>query len=172
MTDYFRQGEGTSAVKLMALVAPATGLVSALIDGFGNLVPTPVTLDPASLQIVGGVLSAPGGVARTAARLQLQWASGGVVANDTLYFAYDAPYAGTINSMTYFSTTGSFTASVRINNVSVTGLSAVSVNSATPATTNATAARTFTVGQRLSVVITGATGSPTGALLSLNATWS
>jgi hypothetical protein len=104
--------------------------------------------------------------------MQLAWDTGAVVANDTVYFVYDAPYAGIINSMTYFTGAGSFTCNVQIAGVSVTGLGAVAVSSATPATANATAANTFTAGQRIGVVITAATGSPTDALLSLNATWS
>ena len=98
--------------------------------------------------------------------------SGATVANDTFYFAYDAPYDGTINRLTHFTGVGSFTVAVQINGVNVTGLAAVSVSSATPATVAATAANTFSAGQRISGVITGATGSPIEALLSLAMTWS
>jgi hypothetical protein len=107
---------------------------------------------------------------RSYARMQAAWPTGTVLVNSTVYFAYDAPYDGIINSMTHFCTTGSFTANVQINGVSVTGLSAVAPTS-TPTTTNATAARTFTAGQRISCVLTSAAGSPTNALLSLNVTW-
>jgi hypothetical protein len=119
-------------------------------------------------------IAAPSGgiTARNAARMQLAWDTGAVVTNDTVYFVYDAPYAGTINSMTWFTGAGSFTANVQINGTSVTGLAAVNVNSATATTTTATAANIFTAGQRIGVVITAATGSPTDALLSLNVTWS
>jgi hypothetical protein len=119
-------------------------------------------------------IAAPsGGVTpRNAARLQLAWDTGALVANDTVYFVYDAPYAGTINSLTYFTGAGSFTCNVQIAGTSVTGLGAVAVSSATAATVAATAANTFSVGQRIGVVITAATGSPTDALLSLNVTWS
>jgi len=110
------------------------------------------------------------GTARTAGRMQAQWASGATVANDTIYFAYDVPYDGTINSLTHLCATGSFTVAVQINGTPVTGLGAVSPTS-TPTTTNATAANTFTAGQRISGVITGTTGSPTDAVLSLNVTW-
>jgi hypothetical protein len=117
-------------------------------------------------------LGSGGITARNAARMQLAWDNPAIVVNDTVYFVYDAPYAGTINSMTYFTGAGSFTCNVQIVTTSVTGLAAVAVSSATPATTNATAANTFTAGQRIGVVITSATGSPTDALLSLNVTWS
>lgn len=121
----------------------------------------------------GGASANPAwAAARSAARMQAQWVSGAVVANDTIYFAYDAPYAGTINALTSLAGTGSFTVAVQINGVSVTGLGAVAVSGATPVTTNATALNTFTAGQRISGTITGATGSPTGAVLSLAATWS
>ena len=114
----------------------------------------------------------PAGTSRNTARLQTQWVTGAIVANDTVWLAYDAPYAGTVNALTYFTGNGSFSVAVQINGTNVTGLSAVSVSSATPATTNATAANTFTAGQRITAVITAATGSPTDALLSLAVTWS
>jgi hypothetical protein len=110
--------------------------------------------------------------ARNLAKLQAQWVTGAVVANDTVYLAYDAPYSGTINALTYFTGNGSFTVAVQINGVSVTGLGAVAISSATPATTNATALNTFSPGARITAVITAATGSPTDALLSLAVTWS
>jgi hypothetical protein len=109
---------------------------------------------------------------RNAARMQAQWVSGAAVSNDTVYFVYDAPYNGTINSLTYFTGNGSFTVAVQINGTNVTGLSAIAVSSATPATATATAANTFTAGQRITAVVTAATGSPTDAVLSLAATWS
>jgi hypothetical protein len=110
--------------------------------------------------------------ARNAARFQAQWVSGAVVSNDTIYFAYDAPYGGTITALTYFTGAGSFSVAVQINGTNVTGLGAVAVSSATPATATATAANTFTAGQRITAVVTSATGSPTDAVLSLAATWS
>ena len=104
--------------------------------------------------------------------VQAQWVTGAIVANDTVWLAYDAPYNGTINALTYFTGNGSFSVAIQINGTNVTGLGAVAVSSATPATTNATAANTFTAGQRITAVITAATGSPTDALLSLAVTWS
>ena len=114
----------------------------------------------------------PAGTSRNLAKLQAQWVTGAVVTNDTVWLAYDAPYNGTVNALTYLTGNGSFSVAIQINGVSVTGLSAVAVSSATPATTNATAANTFTAGQRITAVITAATGSPTDALLSLAVTWS
>lgn len=113
----------------------------------------------------------PAGSARSAARMQAQWVSGAVVQNTTVHW-YDVPYNGTINSLTYFTGVGSFVVAIQINGVSVTGLSAITVNNTTAATATATAANTFTAGQRITALITGATTSPTNALLSLNATWS
>ena len=117
--------------------------------------------------LAAGTLSA-----RTSARMQLEWVSGAIVQNDTAWFVYDPPYAGTINSLQYFAGTGTFTAAVQINGTVVTGLSSVAVNSPTTGTAAATAANTFTAGQPITAVITGATSSPTDALLSLNVTWS
>lgn len=112
------------------------------------------------------------GTPRNQARMQIQWVTGAVVTADTFYFVYSAPYAGTINSLTYFAGTGSFTLAVNINSTPVTALSAVSVNSATPATTAATGANTFHAGDIIEGVITSPSGSPTDVLLLLNATWS
>jgi hypothetical protein len=109
---------------------------------------------------------------RNSARLQAQWQNAAVVSDDTVWLCFDAPYSGTVNSMTYFTGNGSFTVAVQINGTPVTGLGAVAVSSATPATTNATAANVFTQGQRITAVITGSTGAPTDALLSLAVTWS
>ena len=109
---------------------------------------------------------------RNTAKLQAQWVSGAVVANDTVWLVYDAPYAGTVQSLTYFTANGSFSVAIQINGTSVTGLGAIAVSSATPATATATAANTFAAGQRITAVVTAATGSPTDALLSLAVTWS
>ena len=110
--------------------------------------------------------------ARNTAKLQAQWVTGAIVANDTIWFAYDAPYNGTITGMTYFTGAGSFSVAVQINGTSVTGLGTITVTSAIATTTPATALNTFTAGQRITGVITAATGSPTDALLSLAVTWS
>lgn len=107
---------------------------------------------------------------RNQARAQLQWANGAVAGNGTAYFVYSAPYSGTINSMDYLCTTGTFTAQVQINGTTVTGLGAVSVTGS-GANVAATALNTFTAGQKITVVITNSTANPTNALLSLNLTW-
>jgi len=59
-----------------------------------------------------------------------------------------------------------------VNGTTVTGLSAVAVSSSTPATATATALNVFAAGDNITAVITGSTGSPTDALLSLAVTWS
>jgi hypothetical protein len=107
---------------------------------------------------------------RSYARMQIEWPVGAGVSNGTVYFVYDVPYDGVINSMTHFCNTGSFTVAVQINGVSVTGLGAVAPTGAVT-TTTATALRTFTAGQRISAVVSGVAGSPADALLSLNVMW-
>jgi hypothetical protein len=109
---------------------------------------------------------------RNYARLQAQWQNAATVSDDTVWLAYDAPYAGTVTGLTYFTGNGSFNVNIQINGTSVTGLAAVAVSSSTPATTAATAANTFSAGQRITAVLTGSTGAPTDALLSLAVTWS
>ena len=109
---------------------------------------------------------------RNTAKLQAQWVSGAVGANDPVWRVYDAPDAGVVQSLTYFTASGSFTVAIQINGSNVTGLGTIAVSSATPATATATAANTFAAGQRITAVVTAATGSPTDALLSLAVTWS
>lgn len=109
--------------------------------------------------------------ARNQARLQAQWQNAATVSDDTVWW-WDMPYAGTINTLKYFTGNGSFAVTYQINGVPITGLSAVAVSSATPATATATALNVFPAGANVSVVITGSTGSPTDALLSLAVTWS
>jgi hypothetical protein len=108
---------------------------------------------------------------RDQARLQAQWQNAATVSDDTVWW-WDMPYAGTINTLKYFTGNGSFTVTYQINGVPVTGLSGVAVSSSTPATATATAANTFAAGDNIAAVITGSTGSPTDALLSLAVTWS
>lgn len=110
--------------------------------------------------------------ARDSARLQAQWQNAAIVSDDTVWLCYDTPYPGTVNPLTYFTGTGSFTVNVQINGVSVTGLSAVVVSSSTPATAAPSGANSFPEHARITAVITGSTGSPTDALLSLAVTWS
>ena len=109
--------------------------------------------------------------ARNAARLQAQWQNAATVSDDTVWW-WDMPYGGTINTLKYFTGNGSFNVAIKINGTTVTGLSAVAVSSATPATATATAANTFAAGDNITAVITGSTGAPTDALLSLAVTWS
>jgi hypothetical protein len=115
-------------------------------------------------------VSVGAGMSHIAARLQAQWTAGAIVFNDTIYFVYDAPYAGTIISLRHFVLTGSFSLAVQIAGVNVGGLAAVTPT-ATPTTTNTTSANTFTAGQAISGIITGAAGFPQDALLSLNVIW-
>jgi hypothetical protein len=124
-----------------------------------------------TITLAGTLAVASGGAGSRAALMQLQWAGGATVANDTFYFAFNAPRNGTINSLDWFSGTGSFTVAVKIAGTNVTGLAAVNVNTATPTNTAATAANTFTAGQSITAVITAAATSPTDALLGLNITW-
>jgi hypothetical protein len=108
---------------------------------------------------------------RNAARLQAQWQNAATVSDDTVWW-WDMPYAGIISTLKYFTGNGSFTVAIQINGATVTGLSAVAVSSSTPATATATALNVFAKGDNITAVITGSTGSPTDALLSLAVTWS
>jgi hypothetical protein len=103
--------------------------------------------------------------------VSLQWTGGAVVNNGTYYFTIYAPFAGTIASMDYFTAAStSFVVAINIAGTAVTGLSAVTVNSATQANTAATALNTFAAGQIITAVITSSTSSPTSAMLNLRLT--
>lgn len=109
---------------------------------------------------------------RSQARLQAQWASGAVVnSGDVVYFTIDAPYAGTINALTAFAGTGSFSAYVSIAGKDVGGLNPASVSGATPVTTPATSSNTFVAGQTIYVTCGAPSGNPTNSVLSLAVTW-
>jgi hypothetical protein len=108
---------------------------------------------------------------RNLARLQAQWQNAATVSDDTVWW-WDMPYGGTISTLKYFTGNGSFNVAIKVNGTTVTGLSAVAVSSSTPATATATAANTFAAGDNITAVITGSTGAPTDALLSLAVTWS
>jgi hypothetical protein len=118
-----------------------------------------------------GIQGIPG-ASRNAARLQAQWVNAAVVSDDTVWLCFDTPYAGTVNSLTFFTGNGSFNVTIQIDGVTVTGLSAIAVSSPTKDTEDATAVNAFPEHAVVTAVITGATGSPTDALLSLAVTWS
>jgi hypothetical protein len=120
-----------------------------------------------------------GGTTASLARNNLQlsqvafvvdFSQGAIVANGTITVVRNSPFAFTVSDMGYEvgSAGGSFTVAVNINATPITGLSAVVVSSAIQNTANATAARTVSVGDKITVVISGVTGSPTGAVLQIN----
>lgn len=121
--------------------------------------------------VIANSLVIPTGLIRNQARLQAQWQNAATVSDDTVWW-FDMPYGGTISTLKFFTGVGSFTVAIQINGTPVTGLSAVAVSSATPATATATALNTFANGDNITAVITGSTGSPTDALLSVAVTWS
>lgn len=161
-------------------------LIDYLGEGLASARPTTLNLVPGMVgfyyatdtktlsiwQGSGWDVVATAGTARNTAKLQAQWVSGATVANDTVYLAFSVPYAGTINSLDYFTGVGSFAVSIYINGSVVTGLAALAVNNTAPANAAATAANTFSAGAKITAVITAVAGSPTDALLNLNITWS
>lgn len=107
-------------------------------------------------------------VADANASLVMEWTGGTIVANGTYPYALYMPYAGTIQTADYLTAAAtSFVFAVQIAGTNVTGLSAVTASSATLASTNATAANVFATGQRVDLIVSSATGSPTNAVVSL-----
>lgn len=78
--------------------------------------------------------------------------------NDTYIVVLNAPVAGTIDSFTYKTTSGSATLAVQIDAVNVTGLSGLGLTTV-EATANATAANTFAVGQTIQIVVSSNSSS-------------
>jgi hypothetical protein len=104
----------------------------------------------------------------------VSWDSGTTVANTTIPAAV-ANWAsgGKITSVTYATggtSTPSFTAQVQIAGTNVTGCSAISVSSATPATTTCTAANSFAAGNLIQVIISSVSGTPNQAFVQINIT--
>jgi hypothetical protein len=177
-----------AATAVTLVSSPTTGRVVTIIDGKGDAATNNITISPAAGTINGAssyVISSNYGevsliyngtqwnlqsTRSNQATWSMQWTGGTVVTNNTYYFSIYAPYSGTINSLDWFSGTGSFTVNVEIGTTSVTGLSAVNVNSATLTNSVATAANTFAAGSLIKVIVTSATSSPTNAVLSLRIT--
>lgn len=104
----------------------------------------------------------------------LSWPAGAQVANGTYDISVSWPWqSGVVTSITAKAGSGSFTMALHggASGAAIAGLSAVTVNGATPVTTNA-GANTISAGQRLYLVISGATGSPTDASVQVNYTHS
>ena len=97
-----------------------------------------------------------------------------VVHNDTYAVIEKWPFTnpGTINSITYHTggtSSPSFVASVQINGVNVTGCNTLSVTSTVDTTVSCTGANTVNNGQSIGLVISGTTGSPSSAVIQINA---
>jgi hypothetical protein len=161
------------AVMLQGISAPGDGGAGLFYWNLGTYTDnnSSVIVPPGAVG-QGAWLRSPLGNADTSkVRMQLQWVTGAIVIDGTVWFCFDPPYDGTINSLTYFTGNDSFDVSVEIAGTPVTGLSSVAVSSSTPSTTDATGDNVFLAGNPVTGVISGTTGSPTDALLSLNVTW-
>ena len=135
---------------------------------------------PAQRALGGGDYRAADDLAPTP-KLLLSWrrrprwpSAGGIIVSDgQFWFTFNPPYDGTINSLTYL--TGgpgaSFNVDVEIDGTPVTGLTSLTVSSSTPTTASPTGANTFVSGQPIKGIISGTTGSPIDAMLSLFVTW-
>lgn len=109
-----------------------------------------------------GAFANPGAVSRV-------WDGGLVVANGTYVLIGSAPYPLAITGLDYEvgSAAGSFSVAVNNGASAVTGLSAVAVSSAAETSAPATGNAAVASGGRVTAVVSGVTGSPTGAVLTL-----
>jgi hypothetical protein len=120
---------------------------------------------------VSGATGATGPNSTVTSIIPASWDSNTTVINATIPLMLP-PWAGggTVVSARYYTNgtgTPSFVFAVNISGTPVTGLSAVTVNSSTPATTNATGANTFTSSSSLTLVISSASGTPNQALVEI-----
>ena len=78
--------------------------------------------------------------------------------------------SGTISNVTYHTggTTPSFTFSLQINGTNITGCTGIVVTSGTDATSTCSALNTITNGQRLTIAITAASGTPSAAWIQVS----
>jgi hypothetical protein len=97
------------------------------------------------------------------------WSATSSVFADTFVYTQAAEVAGTIVSLkaAVGGNAGSITATVSINGTPVTGISGVTVNSSSTQTFTATAANTFSQGDRITLVLVIASGTPMGATFTL-----
>lgn len=177
---FFGQFQGTTAGPLLATVSGTTPIV---ISGGGTPFLT-ATCPSCARTTNGGVLTATAPITISAGGLialglqpmPITWIADNatIVHNDTYNFIEKWVYtnSGTINNFVYHtggSSTPSFVASLQINGTPITGCNSISVTSGTDATATCTAANTITNGQTLSMVISGTTGSPSSAVIQVNA---
>jgi hypothetical protein len=146
----------TSITTLGTLTTGATGagftiaLTTSTVTG---------TLPAANLPALTGAVTSSAGSATTSQIGAVEVSIPSTVSNVTVVLMSKAPFAGTINAFNGAATSaGTLTVAVKINGTNVTGLSAISVSS-TPADTNASAANTFAVGDRITLVISSASSA-------------
>ena len=119
-----------------------------------------------------GATGATGANSAVTTPLVVSWPSTVPVANAVIPLLLP-PWTGggSVVSASYYTNgtgTPSFDFEIAIGGTPVTGLSAITVNSATPATTNATGADTFTDTSSLTMTISSVSGVPFQALVQVN----
>ena len=181
MSLTYAGGSITSGTFVGIVINPTPGLTTATLTlQGGTTIASNGTIlgSMTELNIIGGTTTLASGIAtinttppRPGAALT-EWPSGAIVQNGTIYPIFSAPLSGTINTLDYLISTGSFTTEIAINGTAVTGLGAINVNNTIKNTATATALNTFNSGDQVSSIITNAGGTPTGAILNINLTWS
>lgn len=161
--------DGTS-ITISAGVISATAPTPYVLPAATTSTRGGVRPDGTTITIAGDVISAAiptlfAGAATVA------WQGGAITSAGTYVFVVKWPWAtGIIDSISYYTggtVSPSFAATVQIAGVTVTGLSAVAVNSSTPATTNASGANTVVAGQIVTLVISSVVGLPSNAAVQL-----
>jgi len=87
--------------------------------------------------------------------------------NDTFTFLQSANFGFTVDKAYYQTATGTITGDVKIEGTSVTGLSALSISS-TEGNSTASAAKTVTAGDKITLVTTAGEGSPAVTMMSIS----
>lgn len=127
----------------------------------------------AFLALLGAPAAARAGtVPPTLSSIAVSWDSNTTVANGTIPLLVPAWVGGgTISSVTYYTngtSTPSFTASVQIGGVNVTGCNTLAVSSASATTAQCTGSNAFTSTSSLTLVVSSVSGLPAQTLVQIN----
>jgi hypothetical protein len=97
------------------------------------------------------------------------WEASTATYGGTFTYTQYAAQAGSVLSLAAIvgGNGGSITTSININGTPVTGINAVTVNSATTQIFTATGANTYSVGAKITLVLTIASGTPLGSVFTM-----
>jgi hypothetical protein len=124
-----------------------------------------MTISPAGELMVNPTVGTIGGLKGS---FKIAFYCGSITTNGTIGLLLSAQYAMAISSVTVTSATGTYTAALAINGVPIPGLTAVTVGSAVTTIPATGTGNILPLGGALTLIITGATASPTNGTFQVN----